>query len=307
MWVLGIGIIEKTLVKWFEGMMRWFVQFLADVANTEPMWEAPWAKNIRNEIILPIAISVLALMFGYQAWKLYIARESGETSHGPAVLLRRMAAAVLGMGLSGWFVTWMAGLSRQMTLAIGAYNAGDWADKLVTHVVHSYANPLPAFKAISFGAFSISSILLIVLLIIIILVWIQSFLRGAELTIAYVMGPLLALSAVGEDEPLSNGTLGMLLKEILVLTLTQVVQMVFMVGIIDYIIPYHSENWGSHIVNSMEMFSPKRLMAAIAVGWVALKAPSILRNYLHASGPAQGGGGGQMLMMAARLMMKAPI
>ena len=277
--------LTRWLTDFFRELANQVINWVPGVTAPSPYWEAPWAARAR-EVIVMIAWTLLTLRVAVEIWKLYIAREAGEAILAPGVLLRRVAYAAFLIPATGWFIPWCARLAITLSAAVAGVGADANPRAALLQILQGLLN-----GSMLLGALVISLLVVLALAIAFLLLAIQASIRGVELAIAFILGPALAISAAGHDDFLASGTAAVWWREVLVLTLTQVIQTLLMLAILNYT-----------LASAFEITS---VLTSLAFAWVAIKSPSILRHYAYSSGVGRAAGSGAMAM-ATTVLMKLP-
>lgn len=277
--------VAQWLIGVLQGMVEQVARWVPTITTPRPYWNEDWAQS-SHEVIVTVAWTLLTVRIIAECYRLYILRDAGESIVPPGVLFRRTIIAAVAIPATAWFVPFMANLSYWLARAVASEGAEVNVSAILLALVESGMNP-----AVGLGAVLIIAAVLLILALAFLLLFVQAAIRGVELAVAFVLGPGLAVSAAGADDFLAVGTLGIWFREVCVLALTQVIQTLLMVAIIYYTL-------GS----AFEILS---VLTSIAFMWVAIKAPSILRQYAYHTGMGQAATYGTM-GLAVRTLSKLP-
>ncbi|WP_374713234.1 conjugal transfer protein TrbL family protein [Symbiobacterium terraclitae] len=241
-------------------LLSWSV----DMTSATLYWHDAWAQRAAA-VVRAVAWSVLTLRVVYEAYRLYILRDTSDSFLSPGVLLRRTLIAVFWVAAAGPIVDWMHTFARAASAAVlgGGIDTSDWQ-------LYSNHFERSLLQNMGWGAFFLFLFIYAVFACGLLLVKLQAAARGVELAVAYVVGPVMALSAIANDDYLASGTLAVWWREVLVCSLTQVVQSLLILALAHYVLA------GG--------FDILRILMALPVLWVAVKSPTILRQYAYHSG-----------------------
>lgn len=255
------GAVEQWLADQVRQIANWLLRYTADLLKVVWLVPEPWVQSA-YQVTSAVAWSLLGLRATFDAMRLYQLRSAGEPHLDPLVWFRRTvlgAAAVAGSPSVVGLVTLFANLLTDDLARAGfAVDVQQWAETIVTSM---FAPELPILLAALF---------VILMLLGLLLLHFQAAIRGAELAVAYVAGPILAVSVAGNDDFLASGTFGVWWRELLVVTLTQAVQMFVMYGVIHMTLG--------------KGFDFRSFVLAMALIWVGVTSPRVLRTYAYSSG-----------------------
>lgn len=234
-----------------------------------------------------IAISLLTLKVAFEVSHTYILRQSGDPDSDPGGVLIRMAQSIAIISGVPWLV-------RNIYI-FGSTVAND-ISKLPGIDYQTTDNPLKAIwdllHATDSSAMALYAIGIIIGVVMIIVVIIQSFIRAGELAVLAVAGAWMSVSLGGTN----NGLFSTWWKELVAVSLTQALQ-IFLIKLA----------FSALEVNALGFSATNNpfvsLLLFIAILWVCIKAPSVLRSYIHSTGTGKvAGQAGSMVIM--RMAMK---
>lgn len=266
----------------FDHLNRWLSDAVSKAISTilgwipavttpPAYWTAPWATRA-HETVVTIAWTLLSLRVLFEAFRLYINREAGEAILGPGVLLRRALYAAILIPGAGWAVPFVWRLTQYTAEAIVGggvdYDPAEVLDGIIRHFIEGVINP---------GILFMNAILVGLLLGSFLVLWLQAHIRGLEITVGFVFGPLLATSAAGNDDFLASGTAAVWWRELLVVAGAQVIQSLILLAIFNYAL-------GSVV-------SASNVLIAIGFAYLGIRTPSMLRHWAYSSGLGRGLGG----------------
>lgn len=275
-------LITSGINDWLLSFTRSILNALLDwankVAQPTPLWHLPLVEQA-HAVMLSLAWALLGLAWIWHAIRLYIIRDVGEDVPR-MVLFRRTVTAIILMVAIPYIVTTLTALSAAVGTAIVGGGVAQGFTLLGTSDTAQALNGLTLISSpgeiliylVIFGGIALGILILAF----------QALIRSVELAIAFTFGPVFAVSAIGADDMFTSGTFGVFWREVVVLATTPVIQL-----------------WLLKLTMGMLSQSPFLVAAAI---WVAIKTPSILRQYAYSSGMKQAGGSG--LAQAAMLAIK---
>lgn len=287
-----MSYVIKSLVEWFTAiileLLRTLVGLIVQVSTPHPYWQDDWALNARS-VVVAATWTYLTCKIAYESWRLYIARDAGEAIMPPGLLVRRAITAAAAIPLTGWALNWMMELSRYATGAIAEIGVEPdlygWGMSLVETMI-------TAVGSSGFGVLLMYGSALGAVVLMILLIYLQAFVRGAELALALIIGPACATSAAGNDEPLAAGALGMWIKEVTVLGFTGTMQLALMMGVVQYTLAS-----GFEILN---------VLLSLPILYVTFKVPTLLRSYVYQGGSGGGSHSHMVIAMAGKALSKIP-
>lgn len=261
------GIIENALSNFFENfldqLITTFGSTMADITSLSlRVLELEFVKNgIRYAQILAFALLTAKTM--NEAFQTYILYQNGDPDADPAGLLIRTAQAVAVIAVLPWIVTQIFTFGGKLASDVAALSTGkagieDW----------SY------ISAMTFGTGGIAILLfLIIVVIMLFVVAIQATIRGAELALTAVIGPVLALNITANNRSLWNAWF----KQIIVICTSQALQIFMLKGALAMLT-------GSAI-------SEPGLLFVFGWLWVTIKTPKFLQQFVYSSGFTSAVGG----------------
>lgn len=268
----------------FDQLLMWSVDLTAPITY----WQDGYAI-MAHSVVLQVAWSLLALRLVWEIYRLYIVRDISDSSIGASVIFRRLIITAFWIAATGPAVQWVYEFAYASSKAIASVGVELDRLKLISGILEQ------VMIGLTFGGVLLYGTIFIVFAVGILLIKLQAAIRGVELMIAYVFGPVFALSAISNDDFLATGTLAAWWREVLVCSLTQVVQTLTMLALFNYI-----------LATGFEIF---HIILSLPIIWVSLKSPSILRQYAYHTGVGKGVSSGAtsgLTMTAVRFMTKMP-
>ena len=229
-----------------------------------------------------IAISLLTIKVVFEGTHTYILRQSGDPDSDPSEILIRTAQSIAIITAVPWLV-------RNIYM-FGSTVANDIA-KLPGVDYTTTENPLKAlwdlYVATNPTTIVLYAIGVIIGLVMILIVIVQSFIRAGELAVIAVVGAWMSVSLGGTN----NGLFSTWWKELVAISLTQAVQ-IYLIKVAFSALETGAMGWSAtnNPITALLLF--------IGVLWVCIKAPSILRSYIHSTGTGKvAGQAGSMVIM----------
>ncbi|BDG59774.1 hypothetical protein caldi_08640 [Caldinitratiruptor microaerophilus] len=260
--------MEQWLADQVRQIATWLLQYTADLLKVVWLVPEPWVQSA-YQVTSGVAWSLLGLRATFDAVRLYQLRAAGEPHLDPLVWFRRTtlgAAAVAGSPSVVGLVTLFANLLTDDLARAGfAVDVQQWAETLVAGLLPFPLSPTPSPVPVLLAA-----LFVVLMLLGLLILHFQAAIRGAELAVAYVAGPILAVSVAGNDDFLASGTFAVWWREVLVVSLTQAVQMLVMYGVIHMTLG--------------KGFDFRSFVLAMALIWVGVTSPRVLRTYAYSSG-----------------------
>lgn len=283
--------IASAIDRWFAGVGYSFAKWMLDwgvqaMSIHESFFQQAWLNSAYG-IVIQIATAWLVARSVWEATNIYVLRSAGESHTDPQVWFRRVIFAVLGVSLSGTFVRTMIQvasgtaklfgepkLDRSFGQAIAEQLLCNANGGAVSDVIQCGSNAIIGGSLGGVAGVAAMPVLLAVVFLVafavaVFFLYLQALVRTWELAVAYVVGPVFALSAMGTDHWLSDGMYALWVREVSVLTLTQVIHSILLNGVV------------SHFTSS---FSLGSFFAALIGLYVAWTVPRILRNFTYSSG-----------------------
>lgn len=226
-----------------------------------------------------LAFTLLILKTMNEAIQTYYLYQNGDPDSDPSGLLVRTAQATAVIAVLPWIVTQIFIFGTKVALDITELNNGS-ANMIDVTVLTGYV--------VSTGGLPIT-IAVIIALIMLLIIAIQASIRGAELALMAVLGPIMALNLTANN----RSTWSAWFKQILIICVTQAIQL-FMIK-------------GAFSLVTVNAISSGGVLLLLGWLWVTIKSPKFIQQFSHSTGftGAVGGTAKQAGSMAAmKLMMK---
>jgi len=203
-----------------------------------------------------VAGSLLVLKIGVEILRNYILFSSGSSEVNPFKLVKRSMYAATMIAGGPWLARNVFGYGAYLAVSISQ-----------VPVIAEGTNPLGAILAnpvsVGFGFL----LVFIAMVVFWVLIYVQSIIRGVEVAFLSVAGPIMAVGLTGSDE----GAWAVWWRELVVVSLSQAVQMLMLTGFFASLATGQVFNWYSMFVG-------------VAWLWVAFKTPSVLKQFAYHTG-----------------------
>lgn len=240
---------------------------------------------VSNGILLSqgIALAILAPKVAKEALTIYILRMNGDSAaDDPWLLLKGTAQSVAVISSIPWIVKWIFEIGTALAGDVAKLpgyepkGAGTFLERIIQGIQAELTFPL--FLAIA----------VVLMIIMIVIVVMQTFIRAGELVMSAAVGSFMAL---GLSDP-SSTSFNTWLKEMIAICVTQAAQL-YMIRVafsslhaITFDDPWYS------------------IILFIALIYVAIKTPTIIKNVAHSTGVGRVLGGGTQQVASAVMMRR---
>lgn len=278
---LIINAIEDFFVLLAEQAINLFLEFLTAINGmAAQVLDLP---VVTSGILYSQALagSILAAKIAYEAWLHYILRSEGDSDANPGGLLFRSVQAATIIAAVPWLVKWIYQFGSTIAgdvvrlPGIDYGSVGGATENLMDAVIGGGKYEL-------FGAIGI-----LFALIILIIIFIQVFIRAAELAVIAVVGSFMALGLTNPNSDMFSTWW----RELVSISMAQAIQL-YLVKVSFFTLTYM--NFGGIPLFNLFLFC--------GFLWVTYKSPSILKQFVHSTGVGRAAGGvaqsaGSMVMM----------
>jgi len=271
--ILNSGV-SSFFAKILKSFTDFFAKELADVMSlSQRVLEMDLVKN-GIDYAQVLAFTLLVLKTMSEAFQTYILYQNGDPESDPGGLLIRTAQAVAVIATLPDIVGYIFEFGTMVALDVsnlsGEIGVKDW-DAITS--------------AINGGLIVI--LLCLFLAICFLIVGIQAVIRGAELALMAVVGPLMALNLTANNRSVWSAWL----KQVIIICMTQAIQ-IFLI---------------KATVTSFTGASPEALLLTFGWMWITIKSPKYIQQFVHSTGfsGAVGGTAKQVGSMALMRRMLA--
>lgn len=243
----------------FEELTETFSGVLSNIfSNSQRILEYDFVVNtIRYAQIL--AFVLLSIKVMYEVFQTYIMYQNGDPDADPSGVLVRTLQAVAIIAFIPKLI--------EVTFIFGTKLAND----IASISAGSVDNPWEILMNFLTGATSLSLILIILLILIAtLLIALQTAIRGAELALLSVLGPIMALNITSSNK----GTWNAWFKQLVILCSTQALQIFMYKGAMS-LLTYELSNIGMWFL--------------LGWLWVTVLTPKFLKQFIYTSGVGEVG------------------
>lgn len=274
--------VTKFLTNMFEQLITFFAEVLANIMGSSlNVLQMPLVQN-GITYAQALAFTILVLKVGNEAFQTYILYQRGNPDSDPSGLLVRTAQAVAIISTLPWIVTQIFTFGTKVAqdvagLGTGQTGINDWSAMI-------------GFISVTGG--SIVAIVAITLALSLLIVSVQASIRGAELALMAVVGPVMALNITANNQNIWNAWF----KQILIVCVTQGLQIFMLQGTLAI------------LTRPASSINEAGLLVIFGWLWVTIKTPKYLQQFAHSTGftGTVGGAGkqaGSMYLMR-KMMVK---
>lgn len=274
------GAIGKFLSNFFDQMITFFATTLANIMGTS--LDVLSVPLVHNGIIYAqsLAFTLLVLKSMNEAFQTYILYQNGDPDADPTGLLIRTGQAVAIIATLPWIVTQIFTFGSKVAMDVAGLGTGqtgiaDWAN--ITALIISTDG-------------SVVALFCIALAIMLLVVGIQATIRGAELALMAVVGPIMALNITANNRSMWSAWF----KQVVIICTAQALQIFMLKGALSFL--------------TNQSVSSNGLLLVFGWLWVTIKSPKFIQQISYSTGFTGAIGGtakqvGTMYMMR-RMMMK---
>ena len=272
-------IFSAFLAGFLDDIIAYFATALADITSLAMnVLDLPIVKNA-TKYAQTLAFTVLAIKAGSEAFQTYILHQNGDPDADPSGLVIRTGQAVAVIACLPWIVEWMFTLGDKINHDIAGVGAGQAGIADFQFLV----------SAITATSGIVVVILGIVVVLLIIVVAVQATIRGAELALMSIIGPVMALNITANNRSVWSAWF----RQLVIICTSQAVQLFMLTGAITLL--------------TTQAISSSGLLLVFGWLWVTIKSPKFIQQFVYSTGLSSAVGGtarqaGSMALM--RLMMK---
>ena len=292
----GIEYAANWIVRW----LIWGVGMIADGIGHLALLQAnlPWVQNMKADTEA-VAWALLGVYVAYKAFHAYILWNEGTADPDGSGLMKSILRTMIYVALSGG----LAMIVFQWGLALAAYLTST-PMLHAAQAFHGLVGNVVALPGILIGFSLAMSVAIGIGVVLLLIVAVQMAIRAAELVVYVVAAPLVALGQMNPD----GGTWSAWWQNLVILSLSQAVQMLCFVGLVEstQVLTTPADTaWIANMITNMPVAAPVAMSADVAmmalnlifavflmIGWlvVAVRGPHLLKQWAYHSGV----GGGMM-------------
>lgn len=248
--------IAKFFANLFEQLITFFATTLAEIMSTSiNVLQIPLVQN-GIKYAQSLAFVILVLKASNEAFQTYILHQNGDPDADPTGLLIRTGQAVAVIATSPWIVTQVFTFGTKVALDVAKLGTGktgvaDWT-YLSALILKTRGVVVP--------------LVVIIIAICMLVVSIQATIRGAELALMAVLGPILALNITANN----RSTWSAWFKQLVIICVSQALQIFLLQG--------------TFALLTSGSISSDGLIQSLGWIWVAIKSPKFVQQFAYSTG-----------------------
>lgn len=250
------GAINSVFGGFFDKLISGFSTTLGDVmgASTRVLEYPIVVSGIRYTQLLAFTLLVLKVM--NEAFQTYILYQNGDPDADPTNLLIRTAQSVAVIATLPDIVLFIFNFGTKLVLDVANLSTGEtdiltWAS-MITAALMTAGLPI--------------IILCIVMVIMFLIVAIQSLIRGGELALMAVLGPIMALNLTADNRSMWSAWF----KQLIIICTAQAIQLFMLKGALALV--------------TTGVLTDTGLLTVFAWLWVTVKVPKWLQQFSYSTG-----------------------
>ena len=251
----AIGQLLRTIIEALSGLFGSGIVSITQI-GMNIFNDVPFITNVIR-YSQALALSILAIKVINESLQTYILYQSGDPDADPGGLLIRTLQAVVIIAALPDMVKRLFVFGMKVANDIAITDAAS---------VNNFVETITTTAMLPINVL----IVIIFFLVAIICVLVQAAIRSAELAVATVVGPILALNISSTN----RSTWSMWFKQVLVITTTQAIQIFMLQAFVSMTLS----------TNYLESMVGIGLLRSVAWLWVTLKTPKWLQQFTYASG-----------------------
>ncbi len=251
-------LVDKMLGSFFGKFLldstSFFATVLEDITSgAVDVLNLPLVKSATT-YAQSLAIAMLIVKAGSEAFQTYILHQNGDPDADPTGLLIRTGQAVAVITCLQWIVKTLFNFGDKICQDIASFSTGTpgLSDKAFILALSSQG-----FIMVLFG---------IIILILILIVALQATIRGAELALMSVLGPIMALNITANNRSVWSAWF----RQLFIICTSQAVQIFMLSGVFPLL--------------TTSAISDKGLLLAFGWLWVTIKSPKFIQSFVYSTG-----------------------
>lgn len=248
--------IAKFFANFFEQLISFFATTLAEIMGSAiNVLQIPLVQN-GIKYAQSLAFVILVLKVSNEAFQTYILHQNGDPDADPMGVVVRTGQAVAVIATSPWIVTQVFTFGTKVALDVAKLGTGktgvaDWA-YLSALILKTRGVVVP--------------LIVIIIAICMLVVSIQATIRGAELSLMAVLGPILALNITANN----RSTWSAWFKQLVIICVSQGLQIFLLQGTLALL--------------TSGSISSDGLIQALGWIWVTIKSPKFIQQFAYSTG-----------------------
>ena len=249
--------IAAFLSDLIDDLISYFSNILVDIMGlSQNIFNMPIVQN-GIKYSQTLAFTILVIKVINEAYQTYILYQNGDPDADPTGLLVRTAQAVAVITVLPWIVSQLFMFGTKVATDVANLSSGrmsylDW------QYIKIWLNPI---MGLSFGP-----IFCIIIVIMLLIVAFQATIRGAELALMSVLGPIMALNITANN----RGIWSSWFRQVVIICTSQAIQIFMLAGAMSLI--------------SSQSISNKGLLFFYGWLWVAIKSPKYVQQFAYSTG-----------------------
>lgn len=247
--------IAKFFADLFENLITEFSEALTNVMGTSlEVLKMPLVDN-GLKYAQALAFTLLVLKSMNEAFQTYILYQNGDPDADPTGLLIRTAQAVAIIATLPWIVKQIFEFGTKVSSDVSHLGTGKIG-------IDNWTSSLALIERGGVAIAIISTIMIICILV----VAIQAAIRGAELSLMCILGPILALNITANNRNVWSAWF----KQLIIICTSQALQIFMLEGAFSLI--------AKNILNGTG------LLMVIGWLWVTIKTPKFVQQFAYSTG-----------------------
>lgn len=250
------GAINSVFEGFFNKMITGFATTLANVMGASSIiLDYPIVQSgIHYSQLLAFTLLVLKVM--NEAFQTYILYQNGDPDADPTNLLIRTAQAVAVIATLPEIVIFIFNFGNKVVLDVANLSTGQ--------------TDITTWAAMAAGAIATAGLPIIILCIVVLMLFlviaIQSLIRGGELALMAVLGPIMALNLTANNRNIWSAWF----KQLVIICTSQGIQLFMVKGALGLV--------------TTGVLADTGLLTVFAWLWVTVKVPKYLQQFAYSSG-----------------------
>ncbi|NFL43540.1 hypothetical protein FDB61_17895 [Clostridium botulinum] len=263
----------------FSDLISFFGEILADIMGSAMnVLDLPLVVNATHYAQI-LAFTILVIKAMSEAYQTYILYQNGDPDSDPSGLLVRTAQAVAIIATLPWIVQQVFEFGSKVSHDVAGLNVGSTGISDFAFMASTIAS----------SAGAVIPLFLIIIAILFLIVAIQAAIRGAELTLMTVIGPIMAINLTANNRSIWSAWF----KQLVIVCTSQALQILMLDGTLSLL--------------TNKSISGGGVIVLIGWLWTTIKTPKYVQQIAYSTGFTGAVGGtvkqaGSMALM--RAMMK---
>lgn len=254
-----LSFVSKCITYFFTGffsdIIEYFGKTLSDVMGTSTnVLDLTIVKNTVKYAQL-LALALLVLKTINEAFQTYIMYQSGDPDADPSGLLIRTGQAIAVILTLPFIVEQTYTFGTKLSKDIANVNPGQSSGASMGYIKSQVSSSSGALIPVFF----------IVIVVLILIVAIQATIRGAELALMSVLGPIMALNITANNRSVWSAWF----RQLVIICCSQAVQIFMLDGVLSLF---------------LKPFDGIGALAIFGWLWVTIKTPKYIQQFVYSSG-----------------------